>query len=101
MPSFINPKPFLKLPSKLHVLLYSSFPTSRHNLVDTMALIDITMTSHCSSYWHKVKKLHKEGVKKLASTEIIFKNSSNLKRTSFIIKDGTETIRHLGSATLN
>ena len=35
-------------PSKLlRILIHSSFPTFRHNLIDTMTLFDVIMTSYC------------------------------------------------------
>ena len=35
-PSLIPSKPLMMQPQKLHRIMHSSFPTSRHNLIDTM-----------------------------------------------------------------
>ena len=40
-------------------------------------------------------------IKKMVNTLIILNNSSDVMKTSFIVKEGSGTIRHLGSAILN
>ena len=42
-----------------------------------------------------------EKIKKMANTLIIFNSGSDVMITSFIIKERSGTIRHLGSAILN
>ena len=47
---FITLKPLMIWPPKLHKIMYSSFPTSKHYLINTTTKYDVIMTSFCWIY---------------------------------------------------
>lgn len=98
-----GPKPLMiLLPLKLHRIMYSSFPTSRHTLIATMTKFDVIFSFFTESKFHQFSLQSKKYLNsKLLNTLIIFNNRSDATMTSFIIKKWSGTIRLLGSAILN
>ena len=78
--------------------VYSLFPTSRHNLVDKIMRFDASKIQVPSIFPLKAKNTNKQ---KLANTLMNFNNSSDVMMTSLTVKEGSATIRRLGSAILN
>ena len=90
-----GPKPLMiLLPLKLHRIMYSSFPTSRHTLIATMTKFDVIFSFFTESKFHQFSLQSKkylnskvsDKIKKLVNTLIIFNTRSDATMTSFIIK---------------
>ena len=92
-------------PRKLHRIIYSLFPKSKHNLIDTMTSFDVILTSY---WWNFIfpqseKYLNTkvtDKIKKLANKLIIFTNSNNVMMMLFIVKEVSGIINLLESAAI-
>ena len=68
------------------------------SFVDSMGRIQI------ASAFPSKRKIHhnvSDKIKKLVDTLMTFNTSSDVMMTSFMVKEGSGTIRHLGSAIFN
>ena len=107
----ITLKPLILLSPKFPRIIYSSFLTSRHNLIDTISLYVVIMTSYCWIYGQNPNCINffplqsekylnnkmSDHIEKLVKTLVTFNNSSDLMMMSIMVKGGSGTIRHLGS----
>ena len=96
--------PILRSPI-FHRIIYSSFLTSRHNLIDTISLYNVIMKSYnmivefigriqiasifpLQSEKYLIKKMS-DKIEKLFKTLVTFNNSSDLMMMSIMVKEGS------------